>query len=309
MTTSTVRTPIIAFGFFALFVAIGLLAMQNKKLQKKQVVFQYPPRPCSPSDTLYGRYKVKGVGVFCIEKKTKDMIKSFLKEGLPWERHIKHLLRRYARPGSTVVDIGAHIGTHTLLMSQAVGPKGQVVAFEPQVKIYQELLVNLQLNQIKNVQAHFVALGEKSLRITMSYPKPENEGAISIGRGGNIVELRPLDSFHLENVSLIKIDVEGAEVGVLKGADKTIRKHRPVILIEILGGIKPNEYTLAHKKHFMKIVRFFKARKYALGLVRNHDYIVLPMESKAFQAQMKMQRRANPPKRQHPTTKKAQNRQ
>ena len=144
-----------------------------------------------------------------------------------YEYRVRHL------SGDVVVDVGAHIGTMTLKMAKLVGPEGRVIAYEPQVKIYQELLINLDLNGVDNVCAHFAALGDSHARIAMDPPMVGNEGGTSMGKGGNLVELHTLDSHRLESVALIKIDVEGAEDGVLLGAEQTILRHRPVIVIEI----------------------------------------------------------------------------
>jgi len=281
LSTQQTRASFVAFGFVALLSAVGVLLYQRyTNAPARQVIIQYPPRPCSPFDKVYGRYKVREIGTLCIEKNTKDWIKSILKKNKLWEPHVSRLIKQYARPGTTAIDIGAYIGSHTLLMARTVGPKGRVIAFEPQVKIYQELLVNLQLNQITNTQTHFLALGDKPRRITMSYPNATNEGGIDFGPGGNIVEIRTLDSFRYTNVSLIKIDVEGAE--------NTIARNRPVILIELIGGVKRDQLSPAEKKKLMTTIHFFKSLGYSLGLIGIYDYVALPMESKAHKEQQKL---------------------
>ena len=142
-----------------------------------------------------------------------------------------------------VLDIGAHIGTHTLSMSRWVGPGGIVHSYEPQMKLYQEHLVNMDLNKIKNVRAHFVALGDRSMRVSMGRAKNDNEGGTALGKGGNRVELRTLDSYRFQNVSFMKIDVEGAEYYVLLGAKQTITRNRPSILVEIWRNSTKEEAT------------------------------------------------------------------
>ena len=136
-----------------------------------------------------------------------------------------------------MVEVGAHIGTHTIPLAHLVGPYGRVYAFEPQRKLYRELHHNLALNGIANVVPLRFALGDGEARIvTMNPPEAGNEGRTAVGRGGDRVELRSLDSFALERVSVIKIDAEGFERHVLAGAAETIRRNRPAIVVEIMGG-------------------------------------------------------------------------
>ena len=106
--------------------------------------------PCSPQDKSRSVYTVPKLGRFCLEKDSKDFIKWHLQSVKTWESEHLHYFKKYAKKGSTVLDIGAHIGVHTLRLSKAVGDEGQVHSFEPQSKVYQELLANLNLNEIKN---------------------------------------------------------------------------------------------------------------------------------------------------------------
>jgi FkbM family methyltransferase len=122
-------------------------------------------------------------------------------------------------------------------MSKYVGEKGNVIAFEPQLKLFSELAMNANLNQCQNVSGYRCAVGGNFKQIEMNVAIIDNEGGTSIGTGGDIAEMIPLDSLHLQNVSLIKIDVENTENEVLKGAQETIRQNRPYIIIEILGNL------------------------------------------------------------------------
>ncbi len=75
-----------------------------------------------------------------------DIVKNVLRRGQYWEAHIGRIIRKYTKPNSIAVDLGAHIGVHTTAMSRAVGPEGKVYAFEPQKKLFAENLANLKLN-------------------------------------------------------------------------------------------------------------------------------------------------------------------
>ena len=166
-----------------------------------------------------------------------DLIKQYIVDGRQWEQHTIELLEAHVEPGSVVVEIGVHIGSHTVPVARLVGPWGRVYAFEPQRKIYRELFDNVELNGITNVVPLKYAVGDRDARvIEMDPPRSGNEGGTGVGSGGDRTELRSLDSFGFERVSVLKIDLEGYEDEVLKGAVNTIRRTRPVILIEIMGG-------------------------------------------------------------------------
>src|SRR5262249_28126957 len=137
------------------------------------------------------------------------------------------------RETSTVLDIGAHIGTHTLSLSQKVGPQGLVIAFEPQYKLFTELHENLKLNHQSNVIPLRYAIGDVNQPVTMHENLFDNEGGTPIGIGGDPVIMITLDSLGLKNVSLMKIDIEGSELRFLQGAIETIKSNRPILLIEI----------------------------------------------------------------------------
>lgn len=198
---------------------------------------------------LYRIYTIDGLGSFYVDSRI-DIIKNQLRSGQIWENEIVDLLKKHVKPGSTAIDIGSHVGTHTLSMSKLIGKDGQVVAFEPQIKLYSELVMNMALNGCRNVTAYRCALGDISKDIEMSPSVADNEGGTGIGQGGDCAKMITLDSLNLDNVSFIKIDVENFEYEVLKGAEQTIRKSHPVMIIEIMGNTYnpiPNRAELVHR--------------------------------------------------------------
>jgi len=139
--------------------------------------------------------------------------------------------------GALVVEVGANIGGHTVDLSRMVGPDGEVHAFEPQRIVFQALCANLALNQCTNVHAKQAAVGEKSGTIAVPPLDPSvrnNFGGLSL-RGvayGENVPLLTLDSLDLPACHLLKVDVEGMEVEVLKGGEQLIATHRPILYLE-----------------------------------------------------------------------------
>ena len=210
---------------------------------------------------------------------TDDYIKGKLCNGEIWELWNYRLLNQYIVPGSTVIDVGAHIGTHTIVMSHKVGANGRVYAFEPQRKIFREFVYNLRLNQIENAVSLRYAIGSEAGIVEMNPAWSKNEGGTAIGKGGDKAELRTIDSFCFSNVSLIKIDVEGHEDHVLDGSRKTIRAFQPVIMIEIAGG----EHDLDKappktKKHVKQILRKLQKSGYTAKKTVIIDFLAIPKD-------------------------------
>jgi FkbM family methyltransferase len=122
-----------------------------------------------------------------------------------------------------------------------------VYAFEPQKITYDLLLRNIEINRCRNVVAYRVALGHRNRLATTlgdayelhgrvkTLKEPHdvhNYGGIGLGRGEEDVTMMTLDSYQLDKIGLVKIDVEGAERLVLRGAARTIESQRPYVVFE-----------------------------------------------------------------------------
>jgi FkbM family methyltransferase len=147
------------------------------------------------------------------------------------------LWRQMVKPGDVVIEAGANIGAHTVPLAQLVGPAGAVYAFEPQRMVFQMLCANLALNALPNVHARQAALGAAAGSIVvppLDYDRPGNFGGLSLGRHaqGESVPVLTIDGLELPRVDLIKVDVEGMEADVLRGAQATIARHKPILYVE-----------------------------------------------------------------------------
>lgn len=204
---------------------------------------------------------------FYVDAPTTDYIKNDLLAGRGWEPYHASCIFQYARPGSIAIDVGAHIGTHTITMSRAVGLKGTVLAFEPNQRLFRELVMNVAiLNHAKNV--HFYQQAADNL-VAFLDSSHLNEGSF--------VEKNTLDSLQLTNVSLIKIDTDGTyELDILKGARNTILSNRPAILLEICGGIV-YENTTPHGRNLIEQSRsYVESLGYTWQRFGDWDYLCLP---------------------------------
>lgn len=138
--------------------------------------------------------------------------------------------------GGCVLDVGANIGNHSLFLSVLCGAR-KVVAFEPIKDTYEILVKNVEINELQNVITPInAAVGEYNSHGKIAKMNLSNIGTtrIDYSEDGDI-QVISLDSFkEIENeiISLIKIDVEGFEKNVIKGALSIIEKHHPIILVE-----------------------------------------------------------------------------
>lgn len=170
-----------------------------------------------------------------------EVIGHHLYLGREWEPSVSVVLSLLDLDGTVVVDAGANIGVHTLDLSRAVGRSGRVLAFEPESRSFDLLKRNLALNSADNVSAQNVALGDHAGRARLA-PHPWNRGDHRIlleseNSPENVqeVQITTLDDFCLplgpNALSLIKIDVQGYEAQVLRGAQATIDANPDVWLI------------------------------------------------------------------------------
>ena len=162
-----------------------------------------------------------------------------------YERDEVAFMRSVLRPGDTAIDVGAHIGFFTAHMAALVGPRGHVHAFEPFDANAELLERSIVENRFADrVVARRSAVGAATGSATLTFPRETlNTGGAYVLRDsaaplpGNLtatVTMVALDDVPIEGpVRLIKMDVEGAEPQVLRGAARLIRDHRPVILSEL----------------------------------------------------------------------------
>ena len=164
------------------------------------------------------------------------------------------LLRRrrmHFGDGVVAVDGGANVGVHTSEWARCMHGWGKVLAFEAQEILFYALAGNVALNNCLNARVRLAALGER--RGEMSVPQPDYFSPASFGslelrqhannefigqpvsyEGGNTVPVVNLDALGLDRLDLVKLDVEGMELEVLRGARDVLARHRPILLVEVI---------------------------------------------------------------------------
>ena len=159
-----------------------------------------------------------------------------------WEKPTMDICRSYLKSDSYVIEVGAHIGSHTVILSD-ICKDGVVYSFELQKLIFQLLNANLLLNTCKNVYTYMEAASDENKIESIGEIDYQNMTKFNSGLGSlnavrqyqgypiNIISLDHKFS-EIKKLDLIKIDAEGHEVPVLKGAKELIKKFKPLILTE-----------------------------------------------------------------------------
>lgn len=161
-----------------------------------------------------------------------------------FEKTERQFINKFLKEGDVFFDIGANIGLFTLIASEKIGILGSIHAFEPAVETFKRLEENISLNKLKNVYLNNIALSDKKETLKLFVDKNGYDAYNSFGRPskGNLYSSEevltwPLDFYIEENsltkIDLVKIDVEGWEIPVFKGAENLFKKHdAPTLMVE-----------------------------------------------------------------------------
>lgn len=191
-----------------------------------------------------------------------------------YEPNVIRALQRHLRAGDTCFDVGSHVGYLTILMAHLVGPQGCVAAFEPVPETFETLRENVRLNSLENVRLECTAVGEQEGTMALFCDSAQELSwtpsvAAYSAPSGDLkkisVPVRSLDGYtHTSGLrpNLVKIDVEGAELAVLRGARRTLWEARPVVLVEIhdLGSV-----------HRADVMHFLDSCNYAVEEMDTRD--------------------------------------
>ena len=198
----------------------------------------------------------------------------------PWIRNACLQILEH-QPGHTFVDVGANVGA----ISMDVGcllPSVNIVAFEPQRELAKCVAMSAFLNNLDSVEVWAVAVGEAPGEAMLSEPAHSvHVRAIprqSSTSGSPTVPMVSLDSIFQRSsdnaIALIKIDVEGGELGVLKGARNTIRQHEPAIIFESNNNAKELGYNADDAFDIIS-----RDVPYILKKISNSDYLAVSARS------------------------------
>ncbi|MCS7311828.1 MAG: FkbM family methyltransferase [Acidobacteria bacterium] len=185
-----------------------------------------------------------------------------------WEYAERQFVCQFLQAGMTFIDVGANLGFYTLLASSLVGPKGKIVAFEPVPSVKKRLTLHVILNRCSNVSVEGTALGDIAgerdffvvtdhTDISSLQPPDSRYNCKKIKVVTTTLD-RYIKNNDIQAIGLIKVDVEGAELQVLRGSLGLLsRKPRPVWLIELIDA-----NTLRFGYLAKEVVQFVKQKSF-----------------------------------------------
>ncbi len=160
------------------------------------------------------------------------------------EPEVQEFLAAVLQPGQVYYDVGANVGFFAMIAARLMGPTGRVVCFEPLPANASQIAYNAKLNGFSNVAVRAEALGGSNRSEVFQTSAEPTWGMLStVGKspvqasGQIAVDVRTLDSLcaahDLPLPDVIKMDIEGAEAEALQGAAETLRRSRPLMVIEL----------------------------------------------------------------------------
>ena len=173
-----------------------------------------------------------------IVHKNDTCIADDLRSGSLFEKFIVTFVMQFINPNKNIIDLGANIGTHSIIYSNYTN--GKIYSFEPQKIVFDILNKNVELNNCKNIITYNFGGSNVNKKFYMdaSYENKKNQGAFRIDEllditNGLEIECRIIDELNIENVGYIKIDVEGHEYEAILGLKQLLIKEHPTLMIEI----------------------------------------------------------------------------
>jgi FkbM family methyltransferase len=189
-----------------------------------------------------------GTSVTQLTTKSGDLFHADLSNGLEWqlwafgafEGHFGELFRLLVRPGDRCVDVGANIGLHTVRLAKLTGGQGEVIAVEPDPELAGRASRNIALNHLPRARVINAAASDRGGEAPLYRPDAAdtNRGRASLLRhtyltgAAATVPMMTVDEISGGPVDLIKIDVEGHEAAVVRGAAATIARDTPSVIFE-----------------------------------------------------------------------------
>lgn len=197
-------------------------------------------------------------------------------DGKTYEPEVTRAFVDLVKPGMVFVDVGAQFGYYTLMAAKRVGRNGKVVAFEPKKWVRHILSANIHINFYDNVEIFPYALFSESGRLPIiDYGSMIITDRCQLQTQKELEEVEVvafdsiIDSIKLTRINIVKIDIEGAELGCLEGMAKSISQWEPVLFIEVHPSKLPN---FGHTCN--DLFQFIKDINYNFYVLNGKDSIV-----------------------------------
>jgi len=202
-----------------------------------------------------------------------QMLKIFESDGI-YEPEVSLYITKNLKLGENFVDIGANNGYYTLLAADLVGSNGKVISVEPNPNAFQRLLHNTKLNNLSNVATLNVALSDHDGKAMLYLNKDSEDGLASLIKSEQIqplgeIELKRFDHLFIdEKISIVKMDVEGAEIDVIKGMENYLKSHKDIKIIMEWNVSYRNENDFDYLYNLFNISLLLPDRKQGFKLVK-----------------------------------------
>lgn len=202
------------------------------------------------------------------------------------EPHFLDLITKILNPDDVALDLGANIGTHSILLSHQLS-QGEVIAFEPQALSFSILQSNILANRSTNIKAYRFACSDKENDVVAMQPPDLIGESLNIGNtrvdttglAWDFVLTKTVDGLELDRLDFIKLDIQGSETKALKGAAETIRRFRPYLFVEI-----ENLHLQALGSSATDLIELILSHGYALYRFETSypcDHVCVPLENVA----------------------------
>ncbi len=207
----------------------------------------------------------------CYIVKSNNSASEYIQRNGIFEKDLINWSIQFVNMSGTFIDVGAHLGSYTINLAMHCK---QVYAFEAQRMTYYQLCGGIALNDLKNVIAYNYALGDTQAQMKLNIISDDGGGSSLMNPVKNnvidteTVTMKCLDDFCIPDVQFIKIDVEGYELNVLKGAINTIKQWRPKIMFEAWA----DSWYQEHKDN---LINFLKDLDYDVFPINNYNYMFL----------------------------------
>lgn len=209
-----------------------------------------------------------------------DIVAQTIIQNNVFEKEVVELAQKYIKKGTAVLDVGANFGQMSILFSGFVGDQGKVYSFDADDFIYEILKKNIEANSRTNIVPHFGAVHNKDNEILLfpeqDFVEFQAYGAYGIDYNastGRKVPTLTIDSLGIkEEISFMKIDIQGGDLQAMQGAVKTIQKNKMPIIFEY-------EYHFEDKfkMSFQQYVDFVASINYKFEKVINgHNFLIIP---------------------------------
>lgn len=184
-----------------------------------------------------------------------------------YEKGLLHFLKNFLKQGDCFIDVGANIGLISIYASKRVGQTGKILSYEAHPDTYRWLNFNTTLNKIKNIESFNFALGSETGEAKIYDNWQVNRGGASLvvkneNSKSYAIQVKRLDDCLPENSKpkAIKIDVEGFELEVLKGAKQTVEIYKPILIIKV-SCLRKNQHENNDLIDFIEQLGFYQLYK------------------------------------------------